>query len=312
MKKISKEKELEIIELYKRGNRMEDICNKYNIHHSTGYSVLNRNNIQNHHKYDLDETFFSNIDTEEKAYWLGFITADGYIHNNTSTLGIGLKKDDSKHLKKFKMDLKTTNKIKYGQTILNNKIYFYCRININSTKIVKDLKKYGVVPRKSLTIKPYTKLNEELQKHYWRGMIDGDGCINNRKGKNKWRLSLVGNKYIINGFKKYIKKRFDTKANPSKLKNVWTFSCGGNIIVKKIITYFYKDATVFLDRKMKLAQEIMNMKNYVRPSKFDYITREILINKYKELGEWKKVSQYFKMSSSSGVRLKKKRGLIGL
>ena len=44
---------------------------------------------------------FETIDTEEKAYWLGFMYADGYIGASRYSVGINLSLKDIDHLKKF-------------------------------------------------------------------------------------------------------------------------------------------------------------------------------------------------------------------
>ena len=44
---------------------------------------------------------FENIDTEEKAYWLGFILADGYLNTDKHMVRIKLGDVDKKHIEKF-------------------------------------------------------------------------------------------------------------------------------------------------------------------------------------------------------------------
>ena len=44
---------------------------------------------------------FDQIDTQEKAYWLGFILADGYLNTNKHMLRIKLGDKDKHHLEKF-------------------------------------------------------------------------------------------------------------------------------------------------------------------------------------------------------------------
>ena len=44
---------------------------------------------------------FDNIDNEEKAYWLGFIVADGYLNLDKHMLRIKLGHKDKQHLIKF-------------------------------------------------------------------------------------------------------------------------------------------------------------------------------------------------------------------
>ena len=61
-----------------------------------GYEVINTQN-----RCRIDETVFDTIDTEEKAYWLGFLYADGNINSKEYKLEINLCANDWQHLKKF-------------------------------------------------------------------------------------------------------------------------------------------------------------------------------------------------------------------
>lgn len=68
-------------------------------------SILKKNNIPRRsssesHKLPVDSNFFHEINTEEKAYWLGFMYADGYVTNRT--MGIKLQESDSSHLEMLK------------------------------------------------------------------------------------------------------------------------------------------------------------------------------------------------------------------
>ncbi len=68
-----------------------------------------RSNKQNSRKYSVNDDYFSIIDTEEKAYWLGFIFADGYISNkNGKRVGITLKSSDRDHIIKFAKAISAT------------------------------------------------------------------------------------------------------------------------------------------------------------------------------------------------------------
>jgi len=49
----------------------------------------------------MDENFFENIDTKEKAYWLGFLYADGYVSQSNNRLTLDLSKKDYQQLEKF-------------------------------------------------------------------------------------------------------------------------------------------------------------------------------------------------------------------
>ena len=103
--KISKEKEEYIIQNY-YNKTTKEIKEYTNLSISTIMNVLKRNGMKNKTSkvYSYDESYFKNIDTEEKAYWLGFLYADGYVRkrqrNSEMRLKLGIK--DLDHLEKFK------------------------------------------------------------------------------------------------------------------------------------------------------------------------------------------------------------------
>lgn len=50
---------------------------------------------------DYNRHIFDIIDSQEKAYWLGFIIADGYLNVDRRMLRIKLGDKDKNHLEKF-------------------------------------------------------------------------------------------------------------------------------------------------------------------------------------------------------------------
>ena len=98
---------------YLNGMSLREIAEKYHISRNNFSKYLKEHNIPirnqkiTSRKYYCNEDFFEKIDTEKKAYWLGFIMADGYVqsHNNGKYLCIGLKIEDKGHLEKFKKDI---------------------------------------------------------------------------------------------------------------------------------------------------------------------------------------------------------------
>nr|DAG90196.1 MAG TPA: endonuclease [Crassvirales sp.] len=59
-------------------------------------------------KSEFNRDFFSVIDTEEKAYWLGFLYADGFISASGNTVGLSISLKDIDHLKKYNNALNYT------------------------------------------------------------------------------------------------------------------------------------------------------------------------------------------------------------
>lgn len=204
-------------------------------------------------KYKQNNNYFKIIDTEDKAYWLGFIYADGYITKNNQ-LRINLQIKDENHLVKFYKFIESDREVKYTKKISGNKIYYGCYAYIANTDFTKHLISKGCTNNKSLNLKfpTYDIVPKDLIYHFIRGYFDGDGSIFvSRIDKN------TNHKYIkINFTGTYgmiLNIRTHLNCNNIKLENKGNFyvlSINGNHQVFNILdNYIYKDATIYLDRK---------------------------------------------------------------
>lgn len=149
-------------------------------------------------------TNFETIDTEEKAYWLGFLYADGTISSKENKIELGLAEKDLTHIQKFRTFIGISNKICYRES---SKSY---RFSFRSYKCKQDLINKGCVPNKSLilTFPSASQVPIALLKHFIRGYFDGDGWFTNTK--KCFQVGMIGTEDFINGFfrcyKKYSKK----------------------------------------------------------------------------------------------------------
>ena len=126
-------------------------------------------------KYKYDEYYFHNIDTTEKAYWLGFITADGYLNEERRHFHFHLGWKDREHLEKFLQAIHGEMKVKQEVHSLTGN--FIATLNIDGTQFSEDLVKNGVRQKKSAKEKPPTTIPDKFIRDYIRGLFDGDGCI---------------------------------------------------------------------------------------------------------------------------------------
>ena len=118
-------------------------------------------------------TNFEKIDTEEKAYWLGFLYADGSVGSKEDKIELGLAEKDLKHIEKFKTFMNINNKISYRE---KTKSY---RMSFRSAQCKQDLINKGCVPKKSLILNfpNENQVPKYLIRHFIRGYFDGDGCF---------------------------------------------------------------------------------------------------------------------------------------
>jgi mobile intron protein len=132
---------------------------KFKIGKNTLYDYLKENNlIKNDKNYQKDITydknFFDSIDNEEKAYWLGFIMADGYTklgkNNNPAQMTIEIGKKDIEILNAFKKSIKSNHIIRErSRKTCTGKISEICSITISSQHLTSKLISYGVIPNKT-------------------------------------------------------------------------------------------------------------------------------------------------------------------
>ena len=133
--------------------------------------------------YVFNENYFSSIDSEDKAYLLGFICTDGNIYKrdgHQTQLQISLKDCDDEILIHFKNSLNANHPIKTIQDV-RRKNTKMSTITFVSETLAKDLQKIGVFPNKTFSI-DYTYIFNLIDKKLWNslllGMFDGDGNIN--------------------------------------------------------------------------------------------------------------------------------------
>jgi len=220
--------------------------------------IPRRSQCETSRRYTVDHAFFDVIDSEEKAYWLGFLTADGNIGKNT--LKLQIQRKDIQHLYKYKSSLCSMHPI-YDVEGKRGESTWHCgRVEIHSTSLTTALRKLGVKENKSFTVRPCEGIPGGLLRHYWRGVLDGDGCITSylrKNGSRAWSVSLIGNREMVSGFSNYLYEFIGKHATVFPTKSVFTVFYGGGALPQKIVSVLYKDAMIFLDRKRQRAQELM-------------------------------------------------------
>jgi hypothetical protein len=218
-------------------------------------------------RYDCDHIFFSR-DSEESFYVAGFIAADGGV-SDKGVLSIGLASKDRPQLEMTKRLLKAENPI--GEYLVkNSKInpkWNDCKkveMKITSSKMCTDLKRFNVVPRKTLTLKfPEWMKSHPLRHHFIRGYFDGDGSFYSSLKNDGTRtveqiyFSLRGTDDFLTAVKDIFNKEIDlsdsSKKKQARLNSgIYSLEYGGNRILEKIVDYLYKDSTVHMDRKYKI------------------------------------------------------------
>lgn len=206
-------------------------------------------NMQN--QIRCDEFVFDTIDTEEKAYWLGFLFADGNVASNRNRIELGLKEDDLEHIEKFKKFTKSSNTIHHKESS-----HSY-RISLGSKHMKEQLILKGCVPNKSLVLQYPDEniVSPSLTKHFIRGYFDGDGFLgiaeyfNFREDSVSLhpRVAILGTKEFISKFVSNSNILYDSN-RIRKQKNIFCYTFTEKEAYQ-FLDFIYSEATVFLNRK---------------------------------------------------------------
>ena len=203
MKKID---EILVLKMYNDGFTMMEISTHFKYKsYTTVRGILLKNNIylksqigSKSRKKKINEDFFTNIDSSEKAYILGWVLSDGYV--NKYKLTFCIKDVEILHIIKEKLESehKISKSIYFDKR--QNKSYYRYFLQITSKKIVNSLNDLGIFQSKSFNVK-LPKINPEFHSDIIRGIFDGDGYVGvkkNKKDEKSLRFSLIVTETMFN------------------------------------------------------------------------------------------------------------------
>ena len=226
-----------------------------------------------HKLYKINNKYFDKIDNPNKAYWLGFIWADGYVGKRERgnkgniieyALKLAIKDTDDNHIKKFANDIETNQPIKYYKTkgfcessesrlLITNK--YMC------SHLYEDL---GIISFRTDANKVISFIPKKLHKYFILGVFDGDGsfssysCKDNGHMRDKMNLSFGGSESLLRFIEnhlienKIIKPYEEGRKLQQRHKDAdgtWrTLVLPGPAQAMRILNYLY-DSPIYLDRK---------------------------------------------------------------
>ena len=272
----------DIISKHKQEISLDTIAKEYgysqpvirNLVKSLGFKPRNRRNNTN-------ETFFDVIDTEEKAYWLGYLAADGTIRVRTNgidkngrvktrgnSINLKLSVNDEKHLMRFRDLVSPNTVLRYHVSEVttrkgNLSISHNVILGLNSNYMVAQIIDKGVTPRKSHTLdKP--NIDPKFYRDYIRGYFDGDGtCVVTKKPgvlkdetmTVKYSFACASEKHR-NFIASVLKEEIDVDTTTYGDINLTIL--GGFTAYKKFFHYLYDGSTIYLERKYEKGLEMIN------------------------------------------------------
>lgn len=219
--------------------------------------------------YDLNTKIFANIDSHEKAYWLGFIYADGNVYyggdrNDKRALQVCLAWKDEEHVERLRTFLGS------GAPLYPDRGGMH--LIVNNIALVADLARLGVHPRKSLvmTFPSSDQVPAIYRRSFILGYFDGDGTI--YSCSNKWNWGIIGTDAFNLGVQKELilagtSKTSLTREKRSGQGRLSYLTYGGSLSPTKLshakhnlprlFSYLYQDSPVWLPRKRKRFEDCL-------------------------------------------------------
>lgn len=243
---------------------------------------------KNKYTYNID--FFKSY-SNQMFYVLGLLYSDGNLHKEGRSFSISCQKSDAEHLENISLILKSTKSLFYSRRELA--ILF-----INNSKMYKDLLNWGLYPNKSNTLKPHPDL--AYNRHFWRGCIDGDGCVS----ANDKILKFYGTEEMVKGIIEFVQLfNIQTKASFVKQNQSPNF---GSVTFSQhnpsnIIDLFYgnlKQSDLVLKRKY---ESYLQIKSYQQEKieKSKLFLYDINGNYIRTFSDIHEICDYFKIGPRS-------------
>lgn len=245
-------------ERYREGLSQSEIAREFGLSQQGVDSILRRIGVESRKTKAwkmLDEHYFDFVDTEEKAYWLGFLGADGWCYkskNGGCMVGLSLKLSDRGHIEKFRNAICSKAKIcnRVGRGRQESQLLF------KSVVMYNRLHQLGIREGKSRNFIPIVPVGFEC--HFWRGMVDGDGSlpVMCRYGHQRIVIELVGTRDVCEGFRNFGEKVAGKMQGISSYGTYCRVGVEGRV-AKKLIGVLYGGAGIYLQRKCDIAVLVM-------------------------------------------------------
>lgn len=268
--RLDKEKAKEVVRLYEEGKSYSEINKQTGVCEASINKQLKLAKIKGRRsfpKYDLDEGVLENIDSNEKAQFLGVLYADGTISKVNKLISLRLREDDEEYLKGWKEKLLKTNKplykIKSPEFMISpmNKKKYRSKfdtlaLDITSKKVHEDAIKIGLIPNKTHKNLPMPDIEDRFKASFILGLFEGDGSIVSNSKSRCLTIACQSN------MGRDIKKYFDSIGVFSCLYEreyicIIQISRKGDLI--KVYNLFYSDLpAVYMKRKQEKFKTIID------------------------------------------------------
>lgn len=305
----SPEKVTEVIALYQQGLSYRKVSKQSEVPRTTCMGIVKRSGVdlreysgERPRTHLFNKGFFKDIDSEEKAYILGLLFADGNIRTS-GCVRISLQYSDREILEKACLCMGAPlDRVTKIVAFPHGEPYDYAHFEVNSMDMVADLSVFGCVSPKVFKIR-LPRIREDLLRHFIRGYFDGDGSIYQHK-QGHFVFDITGNPKFVSDVQELFLTRLGIKLTFKVCSNKRSrnISISNLKALEKVYSWLYQDATIYLERKYLKFQEFLKYMEEMYKKHDGYRipdSLEELERVYNKLGRWTEVASYYRVSPDS-------------
>lgn len=217
---------------------------KYNISKAAfnNYLKVTPEKYRNYKDKNLVHSYFDKIDTEEKAYFLGLLFADGSIRKTNAMqhyITLCSISTDSYIVDRLITEVKSILPMRIEHR--DNTV----RCQFSSKQMYQTLLSYGMAPHTKFGRRIPKIIPKRLMHHFFRGIFDGDGCISTTKKYSITRVEFIASKFLL----KFLMKTLKISHTIYMKGSISYVQFGKKAHLLKIYKYLYSDSTIYLTRK---------------------------------------------------------------
>lgn len=191
----------------------------------------------------FSEDYFAAIDSPEKAYWLGFLHADGCIANDREVRLVLGREEDGPHVGCFLRAIGLTRPhLAYQYPHLKKRAYAGIA---RSPRMAADLRALGI----ETGLRTWPQVDEDLEGAFCLGLFDGDGSwMKTRNGRVI--ASFVANPTFAADFADAVRRHTGFNATPKPYHpKVSYVRYSSDAALSALSRWFYANADTYLPRK---------------------------------------------------------------
>ena len=216
--------------------------------------------------------YFCNIDTEEKAYILGFLWGDGSYIPSKRTIALVVAVKDESHLRRMAtcIGLEPDQVRTHTSHSFGDQEFDYVKIQMSHKVFFEAMQMLGF-GKKVDRMQRMPPIPAHLVRHFIRGLFDADGYVyvNPRKFREfrQGRMEVsLRHLPAVQWWTDYLKQACGVEFKHCRDKSIYRVTLQRHDSLVAMYHYLYADSTIYLERKHSRFKSLLGPEDHPNAS----------------------------------------------